>query len=45
MSDGKKVFDIYVRYSVKANTPDEVYDAWDDGKAVFQEFTDIIEVL
>jgi len=41
----EKFFDIYVRYSVKAENQEAAYDAWDDGKAVFQEFIDILEVL
>ena len=41
----EKIFDIYVRLSVKAENEDAAYDAWDNDEAVFQEFTDIVEVL
>lgn len=41
----EKIFDIYVRYSVKAENEDAALDKWDEGKAVFQEFEQIVEVL
>lgn len=40
-----KMFDIYVKYSVQAENEDEALDKWDEGKAVFQEFEDIVEVF
>lgn len=41
----KKLFDVYIRYSIKAESEEEVLENWDDGELVFQEITDIIEVL
>lgn len=40
----ERLFDIYVRYSVKAKDADHALDLWDDGKAAFQEFEDVVEV-
>lgn len=40
-----KMFDVYARYLVKAETEEEVLEKWEAGEAVFQGFEDIIEVL
>jgi hypothetical protein len=41
----EKMFDVYVRYSIKAESETDVYEKWDSGELVFQEITDVIEVL
>lgn len=40
-----KMFDVYVRYTIAAESEAEALDKWDEGEAVFQEFDAIIEVM
>ena len=39
-----KTYDIYARYTVKAESHDDALNRWDAGEAAFQEWVDVIEV-
>ena len=39
------LFDIYAKFTVDADNEDDALDKWDEGKAVFQEFEQIVEVF
>ena len=40
-----RTYDIYARFTVQAESHDDALDKWDEDKAVFREWTDIIEVM
>jgi hypothetical protein len=39
------LYDVVVRFAVKASSPEEALELWDAGKCVLQEVEDIREVL
>lgn len=39
------LYDVVVRFAVKASSPEEALELWDAGKCVMQEVEDIREVL
>lgn len=40
----ERLFDIYAKFTVRARDEEHALELWDQDKAVFQEFEDIIEV-
>ena len=40
-----RTFDIYCRYTVKADDYDDALRRWDAGEASFQEWEDVVEVI